>query len=126
MSELVLCLMISHLCLFAFSNRFTISWWAYTFPMTASAIATIHYSQKINNPFTQGLALLLSAISSIIVCSLSIFTVLHVFIWRTMFPNDMAIAISGETKIKRKIKALQEYHLPFCGKCGDKSMFTKE
>ena len=54
----------SHLCLLTFSNRFTISWWAYTFPMTALAIATIHYSMEVQHPITQVMAVILSFISS--------------------------------------------------------------
>lgn len=91
--------------------RFSVAWWAYTFPMTASAIATIHYSLKVKHPFTQGLAMVLSLISSVTVLSLCLFTTLHTFFWCTMFPNDVAIAITDENcqQAKRKIKELEDY-----------------
>lgn len=93
--------------------RFSVAWWAYTFPMTASAIATIHYSLTVKHPITQGLAVMLSFVSSVTVLSVFLFTILHTFLWRTMFPNDMAVAITTEGyRVKRKIKELENHCTP--------------
>jgi hypothetical protein len=66
--------------------------------MTSSAIATIQYSLKVRHPFTQFLALLLSCVSSVTVALMSALTLLHIFYWRDMFPNDVAIAITNERR----------------------------
>lgn len=75
--------------------RFSISWWAYTFPMTAAAIAAIQYANVASSWFTRILALGLSVISTITVFILLCSTLLHAFYWRSLFPNDMAIAITA-------------------------------
>jgi hypothetical protein len=85
---LLLLLLSEHSC------RFSLAWWAYTFPMTGSAIATIYYSLEVPHPITEVMALVLSVISSVTVFSLAIVTLLHLF-WGTLFPNDMAIAASS-------------------------------
>ncbi|KAJ7296635.1 hypothetical protein O6H91_Y110100 [Diphasiastrum complanatum] len=78
--------------------RFSIAWWAYTFPMAAASIATIHYSQKVPCLFTQGLATALSLLSAAMVFALFLSTC-HTCVLGDFFPNDVAIAI---TKKRRK------------------------
>lgn len=67
--------------------------------MTGAAIATIRYSNEVKNPITQALAVLFSAISTLAVTSLLISTVIHAFVMRDLFPNDIAIAIA-HTNVK--------------------------
>lgn len=74
--------------------KFSLAWWAYTFPMTGAAIATIRYSSEVQNILTKTLAVTLSFIATLIVTALLISTILHAFVFRDLFPNDMAIAIS--------------------------------
>ncbi|XP_068665829.1 S-type anion channel SLAH2-like [Aristolochia californica] len=74
--------------------RFSLAWWAYTFPMTGAAIATIKYSAEVQNPVTQALSTVLSAASTFTVTALLVTTVVHAFVLRDLFPNDIAIAIS--------------------------------
>lgn len=50
--------------------RFSVAWWAYTYPMSAAAITAIQYSQEVTTHLTQALAISLSAISSITVLGL--------------------------------------------------------
>ncbi|KAG0580948.1 hypothetical protein KC19_4G212600 [Ceratodon purpureus] len=75
--------------------KFSIAWWAYTFPMTAASIASIQYCHVATSWITRGLAVALSFISSATVCTLFVSTLLHVFWWRCLFPNDLAIAITA-------------------------------
>ena len=84
-----------------FFSRFSITWWAYTSPMTSAAIATIQYSLKVKHHFTQFMALVLACISSLTVLLICILTILHIFYWRDMFPNDVAIAITNERRQKK-------------------------
>nr|UWV48912.1 slow anion channel-associated 1a [Polypodium vulgare] len=82
--------------------QFSITWWAYTFPMASSAIATMHYSLEVHNPITQSLAVVLSGISSITVLGVFVSTLYHA-LKGSLFPNDVAIAITRK-KHKRKQK----------------------
>lgn len=50
----------------------------------------------------QGLALGLSFMSSTMVSILFVSTFLHAFVWRTLFPNDLAIAITKRKHGKEK------------------------
>lgn len=75
--------------------RFTLSWWAYTFPMTGAAIASIEYSHAASSWITKILAIVLSSVSSATVFTLFITTLLHTFVWKTLFQNDSVIAINA-------------------------------
>ncbi|GAY45613.1 hypothetical protein CUMW_090690 [Citrus unshiu] len=85
--------------------KFSLAWWAYTFPMTGAAIATIRYSNEVTSGVTQALAVILSVISTLTVTALLVTTILHAFVLRDLFPNDIAIAIS-----KRKPKHHHHHH----------------
>ncbi|XP_042506317.1 S-type anion channel SLAH3-like isoform X2 [Macadamia integrifolia] len=74
--------------------RFSLAWWAYTFPMTGASIATIRYSDEVTNMGTQSLSIVLSGISTFTVVALLLTTILHAFVFRDLFPNDIAIAVS--------------------------------
>lgn len=82
--------------------RFSVAWWAYTFPMSAAAIASIHYAEAVPSNITRVLAVSLALIASITIIGLSCVTLLHAFLWQSLFPNDMAIAITA-TKHHGKI-----------------------
>jgi hypothetical protein len=74
--------------------------------MTAAAIASIQYTTVADSWITEGLAIVLSVISSATVFTLFIFTILHAFVWTDLFPNDVAIAITvKKSKHKKKGKA---------------------
>lgn len=74
--------------------RFSVAWWSYTFPMTTVSVATIKYVENVPSVITKGLVLSLSFISTTMVAVLFVSTILHAFVWRTLFPNDLAIAIT--------------------------------
>lgn len=76
--------------------RFSLAWWAYTFPMTGAAIATLRYSNEVQNVVTQSLSIILCTISTFTVTALLVTTIFHAFVRRDLFPNDMAIAISDK------------------------------
>ncbi|GAB2249802.1 hypothetical protein Droror1_Dr00013161 [Drosera rotundifolia] len=82
--------------------RFSVAWWAYTFPMTGAAIATIRYANEVDNVVTKTLAIALSAISSLTVSFLLVTTIIHAFVLQDLFPNDIAIAISNSPPQPRK------------------------
>lgn len=62
--------------------------------MTGFSIATIKYSMEITNAFTQALSVGFSAISTFTVTALLISTIIHAFVLRDLFPNDISIAIT--------------------------------
>ncbi|MCD7468717.1 S-type anion channel slah3 [Datura stramonium] len=82
--------------------KFSLAWWAYTFPMTGAAIATIRYSLVVTNLVTKCLAIILCALSTLTVTGLLVTTMIHAFVLRDLFPNDISIAISKRPKTTRK------------------------
>ncbi|KAJ8539894.1 hypothetical protein K7X08_026283 [Anisodus acutangulus] len=74
--------------------KFSLAWWAYTFPMTGAAIATIRYSLVVTNVVTKCLAIILCTLSTLTVTALLVTTIIHAFVLRDLFPNDISIAIS--------------------------------
>uniref|UniRef100_A0ACD5TD38 Uncharacterized protein n=1 Tax=Avena sativa TaxID=4498 RepID=A0ACD5TD38_AVESA len=74
--------------------RFSLAWWAYTFPMTSAALATVMYASEVNNMLTRALAVGLSAMASVTVTVVLATTVYHAFVLGDLFPNDVSIAIT--------------------------------
>ncbi|XP_073115087.1 S-type anion channel SLAH2-like [Elaeis guineensis] len=74
--------------------RFSLTWWAYTFPMTSAAVATISYSMEVTNVLTRSFSVGLSAIPIFTVAALLVSTIIHAFILHDLFPNDVSIAIT--------------------------------
>lgn len=95
------------------------AWWSYTFPMTTASVATIKYAEHVPTLLSKGLAVFLSFMSSTMVSVLFVFTLLHAFVWHTLFPNDLAIAIT-----KRK-HGRDNYKKPF-KKAYDIRRWTKQ
>ncbi|GFS34260.1 C4-dicarboxylate transporter/malic acid transport protein [Actinidia rufa] len=87
--------------------RFSVAWWSYTFPMTTASLATIKYAEHVPSVITKGLALTLSLMSSTMVSVLFISTLLHAFLWHTLFPNDLAIAITKRRHGKDQKKPIK-------------------
>lgn len=85
--------------------KFSLAWWAYTFPMTGAAIATIRYTSEVSNIVTKTLLVTLSTIATLTVFGLLVSTILHAFVMRDLFPNDIAIAISD-----RKPKTVRKWY----------------
>ncbi|MQL92087.1 hypothetical protein Taro_024708 [Colocasia esculenta] len=88
--------------------RFSVAWWSYTFPMTTASLATIRYAEQVPCFVTKGMALSLSLVSSTMVSVLFVSTLLHAFVWRTLFPNDLAIAITKNKCSAAANKAQQQ------------------
>ncbi|XP_062215659.1 S-type anion channel SLAH2-like isoform X2 [Phragmites australis] len=85
--------------------RFSLAWWAYTFPMTGASIATITYAAEVTNMLTRALSIGLSGISTVTVAGLLVTTVFHAFVLRDLFPNDVSIAITRRKPKFSKILA---------------------
>ncbi|XP_072991865.1 S-type anion channel SLAH3-like [Typha latifolia] len=84
--------------------RFSLAWWAYTFPMTAAAVATVEYSAQITNTFTRSLSIGFSAISTFAVIAVLVSTIYHAFVLHDLFPNDISITIAvANTKKRSKL-----------------------
>ncbi|KAK9071635.1 hypothetical protein SSX86_008064 [Deinandra increscens subsp. villosa] len=95
--------------------KFSLAWWAYTFPMTGAAIATIRYSNEVSNIVTKVLSVTLVTAATVTVAGLLITTIVHAFVLRDLFPNDIGIAISNQKpKTQRKW-----YHRNTCGSAKD-------
>ncbi|KAL9242863.1 hypothetical protein vseg_016821 [Gypsophila vaccaria] len=90
--------------------KFSVAWWSYTFPMTTASIATIKYAEQVPSITSKGLALSLSFMSSTMVVILFVSTLLHGFVWKTLFPNDLAIAITKRKLTKDSTKKPNKRH----------------
>ncbi|KAI3710937.1 hypothetical protein L2E82_40733 [Cichorium intybus] len=82
--------------------RFSVAWWSYTFPMTTISVAAIKYAEYNPSVESKGIALTLSFLSSTMVFVLFVSTLLHAFFWQTLFPNDLAIAITKTRHTREK------------------------
>lgn len=58
-------------------RRFSVAWWAYSFPLTAMALASVAYAQEVKGGVAHGLMLFFSALSVVVSLLLMVFTVLH-------------------------------------------------
>ncbi|XP_044952709.1 S-type anion channel SLAH2-like [Hordeum vulgare subsp. vulgare] len=74
--------------------RFSLSWWAYTFPITSVALATVLYASEVDNLLTRALAVGLSGIAVVTITGVLATTVYHAFVRKDLFPNDVSIAIT--------------------------------
>lgn len=70
--------------------------------MTTASVATIKYAEHVPSFISKGLALTLSFMSTAMVSVLVVSTLLHAFVWHTLFPNDLAIAITKRRLVKDK------------------------
>lgn len=70
--------------------------------MTTISVAAIKYAEYNTSVISKGIALTLSLLSSTMVFLLFVSTFLHAFVWQTLFPNDLAIAITKTKHIKEK------------------------
>ncbi|CAI0417418.1 unnamed protein product [Linum tenue] len=84
------------------SRTFSVAWWSYTFPMTTASVATIKYAEHVPCIPSKVLVLILSFMSTTMVLMLFVSTLLHGFVWRTLFPNDLAIAITKKRLVRDK------------------------
>ncbi|KAF9615449.1 hypothetical protein IFM89_023555 [Coptis chinensis] len=70
--------LISRPCLFKKSmKKFNVAWWAYSFPLTVLALASAEYAQEVRSSIANGLMLLLSALSVLVLLGLLLFTALN-------------------------------------------------
>ncbi|CAL5096479.1 unnamed protein product [Urochloa decumbens] len=73
--------------------RFSLAWWAYTFPVTSAAIATAVFATEVENALTRAMAVTLAGVASVTVVGVLAATVYHAFVRGDLFPNDVSIAI---------------------------------
>uniref|UniRef100_A0A0D9V326 S-type anion channel SLAH2 n=1 Tax=Leersia perrieri TaxID=77586 RepID=A0A0D9V326_9ORYZ len=85
--------------------KFSLAWWAYTFPMTGASIATITYATEVTNVLTRTLSIGLSGIATVTVAGLLVTTMFHAFVLKDLFPNDVSIAITRKKPKFSKILA---------------------
>ncbi|XP_037472749.1 S-type anion channel SLAH2-like isoform X1 [Triticum dicoccoides] len=85
--------------------RFSLAWWAYTFPMTSVALATVLYASEVDNVLTRSLVVVLSGIAVVTVTGVLVTTMYHAFLRKDLFPNDVSIAITRRKPKFSKILA---------------------
>ena len=85
--------------------RFSLTWWAYTFPLTSAALATVLYASEVDNMLTRALVVGLAGIATVTVIGVMVNTVYHAFVSKDLFPNDVSIAITRRRPKFSKILA---------------------
>ncbi|XP_054810867.1 S-type anion channel SLAH1-like [Prosopis cineraria] len=58
-------------------RKFDVAWWAYSFPLTALALASAQYAEEVKGAMSHALTLLLSSLSVLVSLFLMVVTVLH-------------------------------------------------
>lgn len=58
-------------------KKFSVAWWAYSFPLTVLAIASTEYAQKMKSTIAHVLMLVLSLLSVLVSLVLMVFTGLN-------------------------------------------------
>ncbi|KAJ4828715.1 hypothetical protein Tsubulata_038334, partial [Turnera subulata] len=65
-------------CLFRKSmKKFNVAWWAYSFPLTVLALASIDYAQEVKGLFAHGVMMILSSLSVLVSLALLVFTAIN-------------------------------------------------
>lgn len=59
-------------------RKFNIAWWAYSFPMTLLALASLEYAQQVKNGVAHTLALVLSSLSILVTLALMVLTTFNI------------------------------------------------
>jgi tellurite resistance protein TehA-like permease len=66
-------------------KRFSIAWWAYSFPLTVLALAATEYAQDVKGAMPNVLMLVLSVLSVLVTLALMAFTALNT---NDILPHD--------------------------------------
>ncbi|KAJ0959941.1 hypothetical protein J5N97_000281 [Dioscorea zingiberensis] len=86
----------------------SLAWWAYTFPLTGAPIATIWYSNEVENVLTRTLSVALSSISTFALTAVFVSTFIHGFVLHDLFPNDIPIGRTDHMKRSKSSKKLSQ------------------
>ncbi|CAI9753406.1 unnamed protein product [Fraxinus pennsylvanica] len=71
-------------------RRFSIAWWAYSYPITMLALASTRYAQEVNGEIPHAIMLVLSALSVLVLFALLVFTALNP---KMLLPDDDPILV---------------------------------
>lgn len=58
-------------------KRFSVAWWAYSFPVSFLALASAEYAKQVNGIGAPGLTLILSLLSILVFLCVMVFTALN-------------------------------------------------
>ncbi|CAL5410658.1 unnamed protein product [Camellia sinensis] len=79
-------------------RRFNVVWWAYSFPLTFLALASVEYAKQVKGIVAPGLMLVLSVLSVIVFLSLMVFTALNTNV--LLRENDPSLTFSCTLRTK--------------------------
>lgn len=74
-------------------KKFSVTWWAYSFPLTVLALASAEYAQEVKSGNAQAMMLVLSALSVLVSLALMVFTAINT----NMFVPDSLRVSSSES-----------------------------
>ena len=58
-------------------RKFNVAWWAYSFPLTVLALASVDYAQEVKSFLAHGVMLVLLSLSFLVSLALMVFTALN-------------------------------------------------
>jgi tellurite resistance protein TehA-like permease len=73
-------------------RRFSVAWWAYSFPLTVLALAATEYAQDVKGVMPNVLMLVLSVLSVVVTLALMVFTALKT---NNILPHDDPFSCSN-------------------------------
>ncbi|OIW08438.1 hypothetical protein TanjilG_03114 [Lupinus angustifolius] len=68
-------------------KKFSVAWWAYSFPLTALALASSEYALEVEGLMAHAIMLVLSTLSVLVSLLLIVFTALNTSITLTVAPK---------------------------------------
>jgi tellurite resistance protein TehA-like permease len=75
-------------------RRFSVAWWAYSFPLTVLALAAAEYAQGVGEPAANVLMLALAVLSVVVTLALMVFTA---FRTSDLLPHDDPFLLAAAT-----------------------------
>jgi hypothetical protein len=91
---------IRHLRLFVKDTPFSLSYWAYTFPLAALASASTEYARSETRPLIAPyVAWILVAAASILILVVAVITVYQTVVGNGVFPNDDVVGVCVEQSV---------------------------
>ncbi|KAL7213560.1 hypothetical protein ACSBR2_016146 [Camellia fascicularis] len=79
-------------------RRFNVAWWAYSFPLTFLALASVEYAKQVKGIVAPGLMLMLSVLSVLVFLSLMVFTALNTNVF--LHENDPSLCFGSTLRTK--------------------------
>eukprot|EP00118_Oscarella_pearsei_P017394 m.171741 g.171741 ORF g.171741 m.171741 type:complete len:492 (+) comp39074_c0_seq2:98-1573(+) len=104
--------LIRHLILFVKDTPFSLSYWAYTFPMAALGTSSLEYATSVDSEVALYLGMVLASLAMLMILIVAALTVCKILCGDGVLPNDYVIGVCVEQKKDGK-KVISQALSPF-------------